>query len=105
MKEYRIVYLPSFHEELDERIMYIAEREQDADSALEVMDAVEKAIERRSFCADAFEPIISRKDRAHPYYRIYVKGYIVYYVIYEQDGESIMEVRNFRHEKESRDKV
>ena len=44
MKEYRIVYLPSFHEELDERIMYIAEREQDVDSALEVMDAVEKAI-------------------------------------------------------------
>lgn len=105
MKDFRVVYLPSFQEELNERILYIAEREQDVDSALEVLDAVEKAIERRSFCADAFEPIISIKDRAHPYYRIYVKGYIVYYVIYEQNDENIMEVRNFRHEKESRDKV
>jgi uncharacterized protein (UPF0305 family) len=74
MKQYRVVYLPSFLEELNERILYIAEREQDADRALEVMDAVEKEIENRSFCADAFEPIISRNVRAYPYYRIYVKG-------------------------------
>ena len=63
MKKYRIVYLTSFQEELNERITYIAEREQDVDRALEVMDAVEKGIEERSYCADAFEPIISRKDR------------------------------------------
>ena len=105
MKTFRVVYLPSFKEELNERITYIAEREQDIDRALDVMDAVREEIEKRSYCADAFEPIISRKDRVHPYYRIYVKGYIVYYVIYEQDGERIMEVRNFRHERESRDKI
>ncbi len=105
MKEYRVVYLQSFQDELDERILYIAEKERDVDRALEVMAAVEEAIEKRSFCAEAFEPIISRQDRIHPYYRIYVKGYIVYYVLYEQDGKNIMEIRNFRHERESRDTV
>ena len=69
------------------------------------MAAVEEAIEKRLFCAEAFKPIISRQDRIHPYYRIYVKGYIVYYVLYEKERKNIMEIRNFRHERESRDTV
>ena len=69
------------------------------------MDAVQEEITKRSYCADSFEPIISRQDRVHPYYRIYVKGYIVYYVVYEKDGRSVMEVRNFRHERENQERI
>lgn len=105
MKKYTVSYLPSFQKELNERITYIAEKEQDIDRALEVMEAVEQEIENRSYCAESFEPIISRKDRKHPYYRIYIKGYIAYYVVLEKDGQSIMELRNFRHERENRDRI
>ena len=57
MKKYTVSYLPSFQKELNERITYIAEKEQDIDRALEVTEAVEQEIENRSYCAESFEPI------------------------------------------------
>ena len=42
---------------------------------------MEEAIRARLTCADAFEPFRSKKERVHPYYRIYVKNYTIYYIV------------------------
>ena len=39
----------------------------------------------------SFEPIASRVDREHPYYRIYVGNYIVFYCVIG----NVMELRRF----------
>ena len=105
MKRFTVKYLPSFEEELNERMEYVITKSQDIDTALRIVDAVENAILERSSCADSFEPILSRKNRKYPYYRIYVKEYIVYYVVYDIDDEHVMEIRNFRHRLEDRNKI
>ena len=42
-------------------------------------DDVEKAILKRQPFAEAFEPYRSMKERKYPYYRIYVKNYIIFW--------------------------
>lgn len=42
---------------------------------------MEKAIEERRSCAEAFEPYHSIKERRYPYYRIDVKNFTVFYVV------------------------
>ena len=53
--------------------------------------------------AGKFESVISRKDRINPYYRIYLRNYVIYYVVLEEHGNKIMEVRRFTHALENRD--
>jgi hypothetical protein len=50
---------------------------------------VQTAIRERMACAEAFEPYHSNRERQYPYYRIYVKNYIIFYVVI---GD-VMEVR------------
>ena len=46
--------------------------------------------------AESFEPYRSLRERRYPYYRIYVKNFVVYYVVIDDEGEDkIMEVRRF----------
>ena len=59
------------------------------DAALRLIDDVESAILERLDNPVAFEPYRSAKKRDHPYYRIYVRNYVVYYVVI---GD-VMEVR------------
>ena len=53
------------------------------------MNVVQKAIQERLFCAEAFEPYHSAKDRQYPYYRISVRNYTIFYVVIDD----VMEVR------------
>ena len=62
-------------------------------------DAAEKAILERLPVAEAFEPFHSRKERRFPYYRIYVKNSIIFYVVLSQSGQKIMEVRRILYSK------
>lgn len=51
--------------------------------------------------AETFEPYSSLKERHYPYYRIYVRNFIVYYVVIDDEGEDkIMEVRRFLHNRQ-----
>ena len=53
--------------------------------------------------AEAFEPDHSMKERRYPYYRIYVKNFVVWYVVIDDEGEDkIMEVRRFLYNKQDR---
>ena len=101
---YELRYLTLFYEELDHDVSYIAFTLENPDAANKLMDDVEKAILKRlDEGPEIFERVPSHKDRLHPYYRIYVKDYIIYYVILEENGKKIMEVRRFLHTLEDRD--
>ena len=52
---------------------------------------VEGAVRERLSAPTSFEPVASHVDREHPYYRIYVGNYIVFYCVIG----NVMELRRF----------
>lgn len=80
-KHYKLRYLPLFEEDLTEIVDYISLRLRNPIAAENLVDEVQKAIRERTTCAEAFEPYHSKRDRQYPYYRIYVKNYVVFYVV------------------------
>ena len=103
---YTLRYLPLFYQDLKEKVVYIAEKLQNPQAANELLDAVENAITERLPNAESFEKCNSLKKRVLPYYRIYVKNYVVYYVVIQvSETEKIMEVRRFLYNKQNRDNL
>ncbi len=88
-KEYILSYLPLFEQDLTQVASYIANVLHNPEAALRLIDDVEEAIKERLGNAESFEPYPSTKGRPHPYYRIYVRNYTVYYVVID----NVMEVR------------
>lgn len=104
-KNYEIRYLPLFYQELDRDISHIAFKLLNPDAANKLLEDVEAAILKRlEDGPEAFEKVPTKKKRRISYYRIYVKKYIIYYVVLEENGKMIMEVRRFLHVKENREK-
>jgi plasmid stabilization system protein ParE len=104
-KKYKIRILPLFEWDLTEITDYISYHIMNPHAANLLVDEVEKAIKERLVCPESFEPFPSVKDRKYPYYRIYVKNFIIYYVVIddEDDEFKIMEVRRILYNK--RDKM
>lgn len=103
--KYELRYLPLFYEDLEKKIIYIVEELQNVQAANELLDEVENAILERLPFAEAFEPYHSDRERKYPYYRIYVKNYVIYYVVIDDEGENkIMEVRRILHNHQKRNK-
>lgn len=90
-KKYRLRYLPLFEQDLMQTMSYIADELKNPDAAEKLVRDVEFAILKRLNHPLAFEPYSSAKKRKYPYYRIYVRNYVVYYVVI---GD-VMEVRRF----------
>ena len=66
----------------------------------------EKAIMERLPIAESFEPFRSVKERQYKYYRIYVKNFVIYYVVIDGIGsKKIMEVRRFLYNKQDREQL
>lgn len=61
------------------------------DAALRLLEDVQAAILERLDNPVAFEPYRTAKKREYPYYRIYIRSYVVYYVVIDD----VMEVRRF----------
>ena len=76
--KYDLRYLPLFYEELEEKIIYISEKLKNPQAANTLLDAVEKAILERLPNAESFESYHSLKERKYPYYRIYVKNFVIF---------------------------
>lgn len=104
MSEVILRYLPVFREDLLEVISYIREVLQNPLAANELVDLVEKAILDRKSNPESFEPYHSIKERKYPYYRIYVKNFVIYYVVIPGETK-IMEVRRFLYSKRNRDTI
>ncbi len=104
--KYKLRYLPLFYEDLEQKVVYIAEKLHNEKAANDLIDAVEKAILERLPVAEAFEPYHSLKERRYPYYRIYVKNFVAWYVIIDDEGEDrIMEMRRFLYNKQDKDRL
>jgi len=102
--QYVLRYLPLFYEDLEQKVVYIAETLHNEKAANDLLDAVEQAILERLPVAEAFEPYRSVKERSYKYYRIYVKNFVVYYVVIDDEGpKKIMEVRRFLYNKQDRE--
>lgn len=99
--KYNLRYLPLFYKDLEEKIVYIAEELHNEKAANDLLDEVERAILERQPVAESFEPYRSLRERCYPYYRIYVKNFVVYYVVIDDEREEkIMEVRRFLYNKQ-----
>ena len=100
-EKYKLRYLPLFYEDLEQKVVYISEKLHNIQAANDLIDAVEKAILERLPVAESFEPYYSLKDRKHPYYRIYVKNFVIYYVVIDDESEGkIMEIRRFLYKRQ-----
>ena len=88
-KSYQLRYLPLFEQDLIRTANYITNVLKNEDAALRLIDDVETAILERLNNPVAFEPYCSAKMRDYPYYRIYVRNYVIYYVV-------IVDVREVR---------
>ena len=84
-KSYQLRYLPIFETDLLSTVNYITNvlKNEDAKDIgwLMILKRLENPL--------AFEPYRSAKRREYPYYRIYVRNYVVYYVVIG----NVMEVR------------
>lgn len=104
--KYKVRYLPLFYEELEQKVVYIAEKLQNPKAANDLIDAVEKAILERLPVAEAFEPYQSLKERRYPYYRIYIKNFVIWYVVIDdEDDDKIMEIRRFLYNKQDKGRL
>ncbi|MBQ9566136.1 MAG: type II toxin-antitoxin system RelE/ParE family toxin [Synergistaceae bacterium] len=101
----KLRYLPSFYEDLEEKILYIAEDLKNPKAANKLLEAVESAILERMSSPEAFARYRSSHERKYPYYRIYVKNFVIYYVLIEEDCEKIMEVRRLLYKRQNRESL
>ncbi len=88
-KRYHLKYLPLFEQDLMGTANYIANVLQNRDAAVRLIDDVEKAILERAQSPLAFQPYSSKRKRRDVYYRIYIRNYVIYYVVVDD----VMEVR------------
>ena len=96
-----IRYLPIFRNDLNEAVNYIRNTLQNPKAANDLVDDIEKAILQRSENPDAFERYRSLKERRFPYYRIYVKNFVIYYVVIPGQVKT-MEMRRFLYNRRNR---
>ena len=89
-EKYKLRYLPLFEQDLIQTISYITNVLKNTDAAEKLVNDTEDAIQERLEYPLAFEPFPSKK-RDYPYYRIYIRNYVIYYVVI---GD-VMEVRRF----------
>ena len=89
-EKYKLRYLPLFEQDLIQTVSCITNVLKNTDAAEKLVNDVEDAIQERLEYPLDFEPFPSKK-RYYPYYRIYIRNYVTYYVVI---GD-VMEVRRF----------
>lgn len=76
-KSYQLRCLSIFETDLLSTVNYITNVLKNEDAAHRLVDDIESAILKRLENPLAFEPYRSAKRREYPYYRIYVRNYVV----------------------------
>jgi len=94
-KKYTLSYLPQFEHDVAAARDYITFTLQNPDAALRLVEDAEKAILKRLGNPLSFQPHPSVRKRKHPYYRINVRNFSIFYVVIE----NVMEVRRFVYSK------
>lgn len=79
--EYQLSYLPLFYKDLADVVHYIADELNNPSAANRFIDEIERAIFQRLLSPLSFQVVPSNRVRKHPYYRIIVKNFSIYYVV------------------------
>ncbi len=103
--DYELRYLPLFYEDMFEKVSYKRDELQNPKAAENLINDVEEAILKRLPDCESFEPFHSIKNREYPYYRIYVRNFIISYVVITAENKKIMEVRRFLYKRQDRDNL
>ncbi|MBQ3330672.1 MAG: type II toxin-antitoxin system RelE/ParE family toxin [Ruminococcus sp.] len=93
--KFQLRYLPLFYEDMAEVVDYISNDLQNPTAALKLIDLTEQAIIKRLDNPLSFQPTQSKRERKHPYYRININNYAVFYVVIDD----VMEVRRFLYSR------
>ena len=101
---YELRYLPVFYDDLVEKTDYIRHQLLNPKAADDLIDEVDRAIRERLSNPDSYEPYESVNDRKYKYYRIYVKNFVVFYVVIPGD-RPIMEVRRILYKGQDRARI
>ena len=98
---FKLTFLPLFEEDLLKVTDYITNTLQNPSLAHRLVDDIELAIVKRLEMPLSFSPYHSSKIRNHPYYRINVRNFSIFYVIID----NTMEVRRILYSKRNIDKL
>ena len=101
MKKYKLSFLPLFEQDLNEIVDYITANLQNPSAAERLVDDIEATVYKRLETPLSFAPFRSSKKRPHPYYRINVRNFSVFYVVIDDT----MEVRRVLYTKRNLDKL
>lgn len=96
---YKLTFLPLFKSDMLAVVDYIANTLNNPDAAQRLVTEIELAIEKRLEMPLAFAPYQSTKIRQHPYYRINVRNFSIFYVVID----NTMEVRRLLYAKRNID--
>lgn len=103
---YKLRYLPIFFDDVNSITSYIKNKLTNPKAANDLIDAVEIAILERLPVCESFEPYQSKRERKYTYYKIYVKNYVIYYVVIDNEGaDKIMEVRRLLFNRRDRENL
>lgn len=98
--KYTIKYLPSFSEELDEIIYYVAFILKNKNAAERLLKNVHNAIEQRSESPESYEIYKSKTKMRYDWYRIYIGNFTIFYTVRNDTMEIthiIYSARNFEN--------
>jgi plasmid stabilization system protein ParE len=98
-KKYKVIYLPLFYKDLESIVDYIAYNFSNISAAQNLLNVLQTAIETRAISPTSYEKYYSNRKRKNTYYRIYVKNYVIFYVVHND----IMEVRRILYNKRNLD--
>lgn len=94
-KTYHIQYLPIFKEDLSGIVDYITQVLHNPRAAERLVNDVEVAIYHRLKAPLRYAPYPTNTKRPHPYYRIQVRNYSIFYVV----KDKTMEIRRIIYNK------
>lgn len=100
-KKYEVRYTELFYQDLNTILKYIKYELESPEAAKRLFDTIIKEISNRAYNADCYEKYESTKKRKNTYYRIYVKNYIIFYVI----ENNVMEIRRILYRKRNFKKI
>ncbi len=99
-KKYKLSFLPIFEDDLNEIVDYICNVLKNPEAAHRLVDDVELAIMNRFQNPESFAVYQTKNKHIHPYYRINIRNFSVFYVVIDD----VMEVRRIIYSKRNLDK-
>ena len=100
-KKYKILYLPLFYKDLQQIYNYIVYVLKNKIVAENIINQIKEEIEKRSYNPTSYHKYISLRKRKDTYYRIYVKNYVIFYIVIKDT----MEIRRILYNKRNFEKI